>query len=110
MLKLILIIISITFLAGYMLPLSKPSISTEYLGKDERFPDIETLENFDFELNFYRKELLKTLEDDRISRPEKILLIRDAHIILNELDLFNDFYNNDFKNGGLLDDWDFIID
>lgn len=122
--KILNFILNITFLfsnlensnisLAYILPSSQISSPfKDYLGKDERYNEINQSnedEIYKIQLNFYKSNLVKTLEDDRINRSEKILLIKDASLILDELEIFNDeFKKYNIYNAGLLLDWDFNL-
>ena len=122
--KILNILLNITFLLSniknsnislaYILPSSQIiSPFKDYLGKDERYNEINqnTDDNYNIQLNYYKSNLVKTLEDDRINRLEKILLIKEASLILDELEIFNDeFKKYNIYNGNLLFDWNFDID
>ena len=99
---------------AYILPNSQLYLSSkDFFGKDERYDEInQNNENelYNIQLNFYKSNLIKTLEDDRINRSEKILSIKEASLILDELEIFNDEIKKyNIYNAGLLLDWDFNL-
>ena len=115
----------IKFLALFPLTISSMKIFKSYLnnsfisdiddsdernkrkGMDERFKSPELTELYDemntIEINYYRKQMLDTLEHKYISDELKILLINNNYHLLQDYNIIN------ITLGGLYDDWDFIF-
>ena len=69
-------------------------------GMDMRYSEEQTINLEKININLQKKKILKKLEDGDISIYEKILLIKDNHIL-------EDSYSYNISAGGLMDDFNY---